>query len=71
MKHFSETELDYNGISEQNLANQQLDIAVKAFHVIAVLHNGNPEFMANIAIETLREMEKLAHLYDEYPADYN
>lgn len=51
--------------------NQQLAIAIKAFHVIAMLRNGNPAFMAEYAMEALREIETLDFIYDQYSSEYN
>ena len=65
----SELEKEYNGITEKNLKDQQLEIAIKALHVLAVMHNGNPEYMATLAIETLREMEDLGYYYEQYSDD--
>tara|TARA_R100000656_G_scaffold2639_2_gene4339 strand:+ start:1111 stop:1326 length:216 start_codon:yes stop_codon:yes gene_type:complete len=66
MKPLSEVEKEYNGITEDNLRDQQLQIAVSAFHVLAVMHSGNPEYMAKLAIDTLREMEDLGYYYEQY-----
>jgi len=71
MKYQNDIELQNNGISEKNRMNQQLEIAVKAFHVIAILHNGNPAFMANYALEALREIETLGFMYDQYTSESN
>jgi|TARA_R100000234_G_scaffold55279_1_gene33188 hypothetical protein len=71
MKYQSEIELQNNGISEKNRMNQQLAIAIKAFHVIAMLRNGNPAFMAEYAMEALREIETLDFIYDQYSSEYN
>tara|TARA_R100000808_G_scaffold955_5_gene4621 strand:- start:6399 stop:6608 length:210 start_codon:yes stop_codon:yes gene_type:complete len=69
MKPQSELEKEYNGITEKNLKDQQLEIAIKALHVLAVMHNGNPEYMSTLAIETLREMEDVGYYYEQYSDD--
>ena len=67
----TDVERDYEGISDTELKDQQLEVAVRALHVLAVLHEGDPQFMATIAIDALKEMETFGYMYDNLSLDYS
>ncbi len=71
MKIRNDIERDYEGISEDELKDQQLEVAVRALHVIAVMHEGDAQFMATIAIDALKEMETYGYIYDTFNTEYN
>jgi len=70
MKLQNEIERDYEGISDDDLKDRQLEVAVRALHVLAVMHEGDSQFMATIAIDALREMETYGYMYDSFAQDY-
>jgi hypothetical protein len=59
-------EMDYQGISDDNLVKDQLTAAVQALHVLAVIQQGNPEWMANFALDALKEIETLGYSYENF-----
>ena len=58
MKQLNEVEREYEGITEDRMKNQQLDVAIRALHVISVMHDSRNNRISNIAIDALREREK-------------
>jgi hypothetical protein len=64
MKQENETELDYQGVTEEILRSEQLDAAIRALHVLAVLKESNVEWMNTYALEALKEIEALGYNYD-------
>tara|TARA_R100000781_G_scaffold66583_1_gene42075 strand:+ start:1169 stop:1384 length:216 start_codon:yes stop_codon:yes gene_type:complete len=70
MKPQTEIERDYEGISDIELKDQQLEVAVRALHVLAIMHEADSQFMATIAIDALKEMETFGYMYDNLSLDY-
>tara|TARA_R110000744_G_scaffold3012_4_gene11850 strand:- start:3995 stop:4210 length:216 start_codon:yes stop_codon:yes gene_type:complete len=70
MNNLNEVEEEYEGLNQDNLVIEQIEIAVRALHVIAVMHEGDPSFMSSIAIDALKEMETSGYHYDSYTTDY-
>ena len=71
MKQLNEVEKEYEGITEDRMKNQQLDVAIRALHVISVMHDSRNNRISNIAIDALREMETYGYLYDNLSLDYD
>jgi|TARA_R110000824_G_scaffold395554_1_gene596293 hypothetical protein len=71
MKQLNEVEREYEGITEDRMKNQQLDVAIRALHVISVMHDSRNNRISNIAIDALREMETYGYLYDNLSLDYD
>lgn len=71
MNQLNEAELEYEGLSEERMMDRQLEAAVKALHVIAIMHEGDPNFMASIAIDALKEMEIYGYLYEQFTVEYD
>ena len=70
MKPQNEAELEYRGLTESRMKDEQLEAAVKALHVIAVMYDGSASFMANVAIDALKEMETFGYLYEQFSIEY-
>jgi hypothetical protein len=71
MKQSNEAEREYEGVTDNHMKNQQLDVAIRALHVIAVMHDSKTNTITNIAIDALREMETYGYLYDQLSLDYD
>ena len=71
MKQLNEVEREYEGITEDRMKNQQLDVAIRALHVLSVMHDSRNNRISNIAIDALREMETYGYLYDNLSLDYD
>ncbi len=71
MKQVNEAEREYDGVTDDYMKNQQLDVAIRALHVIAVMHNSKDTNVTNIAIDALREMETYGYLYDHLSLEYD
>jgi len=71
MKQVNEAEREYDGVTDDHMKNQQLDVAIRALHVIAVMHNSKDANVTNIAIDALREMETYGYLYDHLSLEYD
>ena len=71
MMQLNEVEREYEGITEDRMKNQQLDVAIRALHVISVMHDSRNNRISNIAIDALREMETYGYLYDNLSLDYD
>mgnify|MGYP003135054707 CR=1 FL=1 len=71
MKRENETELDYQGITEEILVSEQLDAAIRALHVIAVLKESSIEMLNAYALEALKEIETLGYTYDMHKQSFN
>jgi len=71
MKRENETELDYQGITEEILVSEQLDAAIRALHVIAVLKESSIEMLNAYALEALKEIETLGYHYDMHKQSFN
>lgn len=42
----------------------QLEVAVRALHVISAMSTTDPEFLSSVALDALKEMETYGILYD-------
>ena len=71
MKQANEAEREYDGVTDDRMKNQQLDVAIRALHVIAVMHTSKDTSVTNIAIDALREMETYGYLYDHLSLEYD
>lgn len=71
MKYNNEAEREYDGVTDDRMKNQQLDVAIRALHVIAVMQNSRDSNVTNIAIDALREMETYGYLYDTLSLEYD
>ena len=64
MKQEHNTELEYQGVTDDHLKTQQLDTAIRALHVLAVLKDNSIEWMNSYALEALKEIEALGYNYE-------
>ena len=71
MNDLNDPELDYQGISENALKTEQLDAAVRALHVLAVMHKADPKWMSNYALDALKEVESLGYQYESFKDQLN
>ena len=46
-----------------NIMEDQLDVAVRALHVISAMPTSDPEFLSSVAIDALKEMETYGMLW--------
>lgn len=70
MKLVNEAGLEYEGITEESVKDEQLEVAVKALHIIAVLNDSDPAFISSIAIDALKEMETYGYYYEQFTLEY-
>ena len=70
MKLVNEAYREYEGITNHRMKDEQLEVAVSALHVIAVMTSGSSDVMTNIALDALKEMETFGYLYDQFNEDY-
>jgi hypothetical protein len=54
---------DYN-YNDEHVKSEQLEIAIKALHVISVMPTAESEFLSDVALDALREMETHGILYN-------
>ena len=54
---------------EHQTVKQQLEVAIQALHVIAVLGESESTMSADIAMDALREMETFGMMYDLFDID--
>jgi|TARA_R100000278_G_C5424432_1_gene147821 hypothetical protein len=71
MKQLNDVEREYEGSSDSHMQNQQLEIAIRALHVIAVMGDEKTANITNLAIDALREMETYGYLYEHLSLDYD
>ena len=71
MNDLNDPELDYQGISENALKTEQLDAAVRALHVLAIMQKGDSVWMASYAIDALKEIEALGYQYETFRDQLN
>ena len=71
MIQLDDVEREYEGSSDSHMQNQQLEIAIRALHVIAVMGDEKTANITNIAIDALREMETYGYLYEHLSLDYD
>tara|TARA_R100000655_G_scaffold14885_1_gene33352 strand:- start:107 stop:304 length:198 start_codon:yes stop_codon:yes gene_type:complete len=53
----------YDAINDY-LKEDQLEVAVRALHVISAMPSSDPEFLSSVALDALKEMETYGILYD-------
>lgn len=53
----------YDAINDY-LKEDQLEVAVRALHVISAMPIADPEFLSSVALDALKEMETYGILYD-------
>ena len=70
MKLVNEAGLQYEGLTEERVNDEQLEVAVKALHIIAVLNDSDPTFISSIAIDALKEMETYGYYYEQFSLEY-
>ena len=70
MKLVNEAEREYEGLTDNRMKDEQLEVAVKALHVIAVMYEGSSTPITNIAIDALKEMETFGYLYEQFTSEY-
>ncbi len=71
MNDLNDPELDYQGVTENALKTEQLDAAVRALHVLAIMQKGDSGWMASYAIDALREIEALGYQYETFKDQLN
>mgnify|MGYP001246248063 FL=1 len=54
---------DYD-IADEYIKEDQLEVAVRALHVIAAMPSSEPEFLSSVALDALKEMETYGLMYD-------
>jgi len=62
---------DYYGISDKALLTEQLDAAIRALHVLAVMHKADAKWMSNYALDALKEVESLGYQYESFKDQLN
>ena len=55
---------DYEHVNA-NIMEDQLDVAVRALHVISAMPSSGPEFLSSVAIDALKEMETYGILWND------
>ena len=70
MKLANEAYREYEGITNNRMKDEQLEVAVRALHIIAIIPTSTSDVMNNIALDALREMETFGYLYDQFNEDY-
>jgi hypothetical protein len=53
----------YDAINDY-LKEDQLEVAIRALHVISAMPSSDPEFLSSVALDALKEMETYGILYD-------
>lgn len=71
MNDLNDPELDYQGVTENALKTEQLDAAVRALHVLAIMQKGDSAWMASYAIDALKEIEALGYQYETFRDQLN
>ena len=71
MKHENDIELEYQGITDEIMKTEQLDAAIRALHVLAVLKDNSIEWMNAYALEALKEVETLGYNYELHKHSLN
>tara|TARA_R110002020_G_scaffold25280_1_gene82489 strand:- start:1070 stop:1285 length:216 start_codon:yes stop_codon:yes gene_type:complete len=71
MNQLNKAEKEYDGLNDDLMKNQQLEIAIRALHVIAVMGDERTASITNMAIDALREMETYGYLYEHLSLDYD
>jgi|TARA_R100001463_G_scaffold2994_2_gene12444 hypothetical protein len=55
---------DYEHVNA-NIMEDQLEVAIRALHVIAAMPSSDPEFLSSVAIDALREMETYGMMWHD------
>ena len=71
MNDLNDIELDYQGATDEAMKTEQLDAAVRALHVLAIMQKGDSLWMATYAIDALREIELLGYQYETFKDQLN
>tara|TARA_R100000655_G_scaffold82585_3_gene122126 strand:- start:149 stop:364 length:216 start_codon:yes stop_codon:yes gene_type:complete len=71
MNDLHDPEFDYQGITDDALKTEQLDVAVRALHVLAIMQKGDSAWMASYAIDALKEIEALGYQYETFRDQLN
>ena len=71
MKHENDIDLQYQGITDEIMKTEQLDAAIRALHVLAVLKDNSIEWMNAYALEALKEIEALGYNYELHKHSLN
>tara|TARA_R100000995_G_C3407802_1_gene87943 strand:+ start:233 stop:448 length:216 start_codon:yes stop_codon:yes gene_type:complete len=71
MNNLHDPELDYQGVTDNALKTEQLDAAVRALHVLAIMQKGDSAWMASYAIDALKEIEALGYQYETFRDQLN
>lgn len=71
MKQENDIELQYQGATDEIMITEQLDAAIRALHVLAVLKDNSVEWMNTYALEALKEIEALGYNYELHRQSLN
>tara|TARA_Y100001951_G_scaffold23791_1_gene18418 strand:- start:762 stop:977 length:216 start_codon:yes stop_codon:yes gene_type:complete len=71
MKQENDVELQYQGATDEIMITEQLDAAIRALHVLAVLKDNSVEWMNSYALEALKEIEALGYNYELHKQSLN
>ena len=71
MKQENDIELQYQGVTDEIMKTEQLDAAIRALHVLAVLKDNIVEWMNTYALEALKEIEALGYNYELHRQSLN
>lgn len=71
MKQENDIELQYQGATDEIMITEQLDAAIRALHVLAVLKDNSVEWMNSYALEALKEIEALGYNYELHRQSLN
>jgi len=55
---------DYEHVNA-NIMEDQLEVAIRALHVISAMPNSDGEFLSSVAIDALKEMETYGLLWND------
>ncbi len=66
LNDYTDPEDEYQGLTDDRATHEQLAVAVRALHVIAVIGNLNNKQVSEIAMDALREMETYGLVYELY-----
>ena len=48
-----------------NIMEDQLEVAIRALHVIAAMPTSDPDFLSSVAIDALKEMETYGMMWHD------
>jgi hypothetical protein len=55
---------DYEHVNA-NIMEDQLEVAIRALHVIAAMPTSDPDFLSSVAIDALKEMETYGMMWHD------